>query len=124
MSNHTIQVISFGYKYATPPAAHFVLDVRCLPNPYWNPDLQPMHGETDPIQAFFQNEPLVQDFLNQTKQYVTHWLSLEKKPKDFVLAIGCTGGMHRSVYMATQIAAHLVETGYLASIEHREEAQW
>jgi len=109
--NLSILVESFGYKHGLPPDADFVFDVRCLPNPYWEPQLRPLSGKDGQVKAFLDAEPSVQEMIADITQFLHHWIP---RYQDFqrsylTVAIGCTGGQHRSVYVAEAVAAALAE---------------
>jgi len=105
----SILVESFGYKHGLPANADFVFDVRCLPNPYWEPKLRPLSGKDDAVRTFLDGQPLVQRMVDDIAAFLEDWIP---KYQDFqrsylTVAIGCTGGMHRSVYVAEAIAKRL-----------------
>jgi UPF0042 nucleotide-binding protein len=107
----SILLESFGYKHGLPPDADFVFDVRCLPNPYWEPQLRPLSGKDAPVKAFLDAEPRVQEMIADITAFLEHWIP---RYRDFhrsylTVAIGCTGGQHRSVYIAEAVAAALAE---------------
>jgi UPF0042 nucleotide-binding protein len=107
----SILLESFGYKHGLPPDADFVFDVRCLPNPYWEPQLRPLSGKDGPVQAFLDAEPRVQEMIADITAFLEHWIP---RYRDFhrsylTVAIGCTGGQHRSVYIAEAVAAALAK---------------
>jgi UPF0042 nucleotide-binding protein len=108
---HTLSILieSFGYKHGLPADADFVFDVRCLPNPYWDPKLRHMSGLDQPVRAFLTEQSPVQAMIDDIVGFLETWIS---KYQDFqrsylTVAIGCTGGQHRSVYIAEEIAARL-----------------
>jgi UPF0042 nucleotide-binding protein len=105
----SIVIESFGYKHGVPADADFVFDVRCLPNPYWEPTLRPLSGKDDAVKAFLDCQPLVQDMIDEVVGFLERWIP---RYQDFqrsylTVAVGCTGGQHRSVYVAEAIAAKL-----------------
>jgi RNase adapter protein RapZ len=102
----SILIESFGYKHGLPPNADFVFDVRCLPNPYWETQLRPLTGKDDAVVTFLDAQPLVQEMIQDIAGFLEHWIP---RYKDFqrsylTVAIGCTGGQHRSVYVAEAVA--------------------
>lgn len=99
---------SFGYKYGVPPDADYVFDVRCLPNPYWEPDLRPFTGLDPIVETFLQKQPATQKLLDNIKNFLETWLPLfEADNRNYMtIAMGCTGGQHRSVFIAEQLAKH------------------
>jgi UPF0042 nucleotide-binding protein len=105
----SIMIESFGYKNGLPANADFVFDVRCLPNPYWEPQLRPLSGKDAPVQAFLDEAPMVQRMVDDVVAFLEEWIP---RYQDFqrsylTVAIGCTGGMHRSVYVAEAVAKRL-----------------
>jgi UPF0042 nucleotide-binding protein len=105
----SILIESFGYKHGLPANADFVFDVRCLPNPYWEPQLRPLTGKDAPVVAFLDAAPLVQRMVEDITAFLAEWVP---RYQDFqrsylTVAIGCTGGMHRSVYVAEAVAKRL-----------------
>ena len=107
----SILLESFGYKHGLPPDADFVFDVRCLPNPYWEPQLRPLSGKDAPVKAFLDAEPRVQEMIADITGFLEHWIP---RYQDFhrsylTIAIGCTGGQHRSVYIVEAVAAALAK---------------
>lgn len=116
-----IIVESFGFKYGVPANADYVFDVRFLPNPHWDINLRPMTGLEQPVINFLQQQSEVADFIAKTQDYLTAWLpALEKNNRSYLtIAIGCTGGKHRSVYIAEQIAAYFRQLNKSVQIRHR-----
>jgi UPF0042 nucleotide-binding protein len=105
----SIMIESFGYKHGLPANADFVFDVRCLPNPYWEPQLRPLSGKDAPVKAFLDAAPMVQRMVDDITAFLEEWIP---RYQDFqrsylTVAIGCTGGMHRSVYVAEAVAKRL-----------------
>jgi UPF0042 nucleotide-binding protein len=105
----SILIESFGYKNGLPANADFVFDVRCLPNPYWESQLRPLSGKDTPVRDFLDAQPLVQEMVNAIVEFLEVWIP---RYQDFqrsylTVAIGCTGGMHRSVYVVEAIAKRL-----------------
>lgn len=99
---------SFGFKHGIPNDADFVFDVRFLPNPYWHPELRGFSGNDQPVIDFFNSQPTVAEFIDQLKAMLTKWLpQLQQNDRSYVtVAIGCTGGHHRSVFIANTLAEH------------------
>ncbi len=105
----SIQIESFGFKHGLPANADFVFDVRCLPNPYWEPNLQILNGKDAAVIAFLDAQPEVQEMVNDISGFLEHWIP---RYQDFqrsylTIAIGCTGGQHRSVYIAEAVSRRL-----------------
>jgi UPF0042 nucleotide-binding protein len=115
-------VVSFGFKYGIPVDADLVADMRFLPNPHWVPDLRPLSGRDEAVASYVLSRPDAQDFLDQ---YVRLLLTVSRgylvEGKRFMtVAIGCTGGKHRSVAMAEEIAARLSREGIDTRPMHRD----
>jgi RNase adapter protein RapZ len=111
---------SFGFKYGLPSDADFVFDVRFLPNPHWQPDLRPFTGLDAPVKSFLENHLEVIEMRRQIQAFVEYWLpSLQTNNRSYLtLAIGCTGGKHRSVYLTQQIGEYFLQLGYQVQIRH------
>ena len=104
----TLMFQSFAFKRGLPLDSDFVFDARCLPNPHWQPRLRPLTGKDAPVREFLDAEPLVAEYLADTTRWLDTWLPrFEQDDRSYVtVAIGCTGGRHRSVYLVEQLAAH------------------
>jgi RNase adapter protein RapZ len=113
---------SFGFKNGLPLDADFVFDVRSLPNPHYDPILRPLTGKDAPIKAFLEKEPEVIEMLADIQHYVEKWLpSFDADNRSYLtIAIGCTGGQHRSVYFVEQLSAHFKQQKQNVIIRHRE----
>ena len=117
----SILIESFGYKHGLPADADFVFDVRCLPNPFWDPQLRHLNGKHEAVRAFLQNEPEVSRMIDDIAAFLSAWI---EKYQDFqrsylTVAIGCTGGQHRSVYIAEQLAGKLApQFGPIQTLHH------
>ncbi len=100
---------SFGFKYGVPVDADYVFDIRCLPNPHWIEELRPLTGLDGPVQNYLDSEQLVTNMYGDISRFLEAWLpAFEENNRTYLtVAIGCTGGQHRSVYMAERLAAHL-----------------
>lgn len=116
-----IIVESFGFKYGIPLDADYVFDVRFLPNPHWDPALRPMTGLDAPVADFLNSHTEVNEFIYLTRNYIETWLPmLEKNNRSYLtIAIGCTGGKHRSVYIAQQIGEYFQAKGKNVQIQHK-----
>lgn len=114
--------VSFGYKYGIPPDADFVFDARCLPNPYWDEELRSFSGRDQPVIDFLKEQSRVQEFFWQLKVFLHTWLPrFETDNRSYMtVAIGCTGGQHRSVYIAEQLSRHFQKERTKVTIRHRE----
>ncbi len=113
---------SFGFKNGIPLDADFVFDVRSLPNPHYDADLRPFTGKDAVIQTFLQNQPAVIEMLADIQHYVEKWLpSFEQDNRSYLnVAIGCTGGQHRSVYFVEQLSHYFKQQKQKVIIRHRE----
>lgn len=118
----SIQLMSFGFKHGTPADADFVFDVRCLPNPHWEPTLRSMTGQDEAVAAWLERYPEVRKMLNDIRTFLEHWLpEYQKQDRAYLtIAIGCTGGRHRSVYVVEQLAKALAHRFERIIIKHRE----
>lgn len=116
-----IIVESFGFKYGLPADADYVFDVRFLPNPHWNPELRPMTGLDQPVIDFLERQTEVHHFIYQTRNYLEMWLPLlEQNNRSYLtIAIGCTGGKHRSVFVAEQLGNYFKSRGKSVKIRHK-----
>ena len=106
----SILIESFGYKHGLPADADFVFDVRCLPNPYWEPKLRPLNGRDQPVRDFLGAEAQVQEMISDIEAFLSHWIPRYQsfQRSYLTIAIGCTGGQHRSVYIAEALAERLM----------------
>ncbi len=115
---------SFGFKRGMPVDADLVFDVRCLPNPYWKPELRALSGLDTPVMDYLAREPQVEEFYQDTYAYLAKWLPrFAANNRAYVtVAIGCTGGQHRSVYLAERLGQALKSQSPLKNIRihHRE----
>ncbi|MEX0584266.1 MAG: RNase adapter RapZ [Natronospirillum sp.] len=117
-----LQFLSFGFKHGVPYDADMVYDVRCLPNPYWDPALRRYSGLDEPVQRFLHNEEDVHAMINSVEEYLRRWLPrYEANNRSYLtIAIGCTGGQHRSVFIAQQLAQIFRRDYSGVQIRHRE----
>jgi UPF0042 nucleotide-binding protein len=115
-----LNIISFGYKYGLPVDADLVADCRFLPNPHWVPELRPLSGLDASVRDYVLDQPAAPAFLAAYLAVLEVSLAgFEREGKRYVtLAIGCTGGKHRSVAMAEQLAARLA--GRDVTVSHRD----
>ncbi|WP_112082909.1 RNase adapter RapZ [Haemophilus influenzae] len=104
-----------------PLDADYVFDVRFLPNPHWDPTLRPMTGLEAPVAEFLNSHTEVNEFIYLTRHYIDTWLPmLEKNNRSYLtIAIGCTGGKHRSVYIAQQLGEYFQAKGKTVKIQHK-----
>ena len=117
-----VNVISFGFKYGLPVDADLVADCRFLPNPHWVPELAPLTGQDSPVREYVLGQPGAAEFLSAYVEAVRVTLSgYQDAGKHFVvLAVGCTGGKHRSVVIAEEITARLAGSWPGIQVSHRD----
>jgi len=117
----TLVFESFGFKHGIPLDADLVFDVRCLPNPHYDPILRPLTGADPAVIAFLQAETMVMQMLEDIRAYVEKWLPayIQDNRSYFTVALGCTGGKHRSVYFAEALAGYFGQHQQVL-IRHRE----
>jgi UPF0042 nucleotide-binding protein len=117
----TLVFESFGFKRGIPIDADYVFDVRMLPNPHYESALRPLNGKDEPVQKFLEIYPDVKLMQDQIKTFIEHWLpALEKDHRNYItVAIGCTGGQHRSVYLVEKLSQHF-SNNWLTLKRHRE----
>jgi len=119
-----VMVLSFGFKYGIPEDADLVFDVRFLPNPYYNLKLRPLTGNDRPIQDFVMKYPQSQEFLDKMDDLMEFLIPnyIKEGKNSLVIAIGCTGGKHRSVTLANELYSRLAKhaSTYGLKIEHRD----
>jgi UPF0042 nucleotide-binding protein len=120
----TLLFQSFGYKHGIPLDSDLVFDVRCLPNPHYAPELRPLTGRDAPIIKFLDNAPDAQQMFGDIRDFVERWLpSFVADNRSYLtVAIGCTGGQHRSVYLAEKLALHFGHQQQVL-VRHRELTQ-
>lgn len=114
---------SFGFKYGAPNDSDYVFDVRCLPNPHWEPQLRSQTGLDQEVKDYLSGEPYVEQMFDMVKQFVGLWVPrFEQENRNYVtVSIGCTGGQHRSVYLAQRLCEHFErERPDSVSVRHRE----
>ncbi|MFA6970273.1 MAG: RNase adapter RapZ [Gallionella sp.] len=117
----TLLFQSFGFKHGIPLDADFVFDVRCLPNPYYDPQLRPLTGRDAPVIEFLENTPATQDMFADISGFVERWLPhfIADNRSYVTVAIGCTGGQHRSVYISEKLSTHF-QARQQVLLRHRE----
>ena len=113
---------SFGFKNGMPADADFVFDVRCLPNPHWEPLLRPLTGLDQPVIEFLEGQPEVLAMIADLRRLLETWLPrFEASDRSYLtVAIGCTGGQHRSVFIAEALARHFNGLRDYVTVRHRE----
>ncbi|KYZ76551.1 RNase adaptor protein RapZ [Anaerosporomusa subterranea] len=118
----TINVVSFGFKHGIPLDADMVFDVRFLPNPFYVESLRRHSGQEAPVREYIWKWPITQQFLEKLQSLLDFLAPnfVKEGKSQLVIAIGCTGGMHRSVFVAEQIYTNLKAKGYKVNLEHRD----
>jgi len=118
----SILIQSFGFKYSTPTDSDFIFDVRCLPNPHWEPALCLLTGLDSPVQDFFKDQDDVIDMYSHIRNFMEYWIPkfTEQSRYYLTISIGCTGGQHRSVYIAEQLNNYFQGNFSTVSLRHRE----
>jgi len=119
----TLLLESFGFKYGTPSEADFMFDVRCLPNPYWDEELRPHTGLDEPVQNYLAEQDSVNAMFSDIRDFIEKWLpSFRAGDRAYItVAIGCTGGKHRSVYLSTKLQEYFSSNDDLTTqVRHRE----
>ncbi|MCB1774454.1 MAG: RNase adapter RapZ [Gammaproteobacteria bacterium] len=120
----SIMLQSFGFKHGLPRNADFVFDARCLPNPHWHPDLRPLTGRDAAVAEFLGRDLKVQALLSQISEFLVHWIPcFESEGRSYLtIAVGCTGGQHRSVFLVESLCRFLESQGRTVVCSHRELA--
>lgn len=117
-----VLIQSFGYKQGLPPDADFVFDLRCLPNPYWEENLRELSGKDEAVIQFLNSKPEVNKLEHDILEFLLSWIPcFEADHRSYItIALGCTGGQHRSVYLAENLAARLRKKITNVQLRHRE----
>jgi UPF0042 nucleotide-binding protein len=117
-----VLLVSFGFKFGVPSASDLVFDVRFLPNPHFVPALKPLSGEDAAVIGFMNDKPETGEFLGRLETFLDFLIpQYEKEGKSYVtISVGCTGGRHRSVFIANAIGKHFESLGYRVRITHRD----
>lgn len=119
----SLQFQSFGFKHGVPGDSDFIFDVRCLPNPHWEPRLRNQTGLDPSVQHYLASHPMVEDMYHDIRQFLQTWIPrFEAENRSYLtVSIGCTGGQHRSVYLVQRLGdAFRDERGTEITIRHRE----
>ncbi|HWQ94120.1 MAG TPA: RNase adapter RapZ, partial [Gammaproteobacteria bacterium] len=113
---------SFGYKRGIPADADFVFDVRCLPNPHWESQLRPLTGLDPEVARFLEGQPAVLQMFEHIRDFLEAWIPrFEADNRSYMtVALGCTGGQHRSVYLVQLLAGHFRAVRENVIVRHRE----
>jgi UPF0042 nucleotide-binding protein len=118
----SLQFQSFGFKHGIPLDADFVFDARSLPNPYWLPELRGLTGKDEAVIEFLKSQPLVNEFYQDIVGFLERWVArFEAEGRSYLtIAVGCTGGQHRSVYLIDALAKRFRSPFLNVIIRHRE----
>ncbi|MBQ4528654.1 MAG: RNase adapter RapZ [Clostridia bacterium] len=118
----SVEIVSFGFKYGIPLDADSVFDVRFLPNPFYISEMKTKTGLDDVVAEYVKNSPVTDEFLEKFKDMITFLLPnyVDEGKANLVLAVGCTGGKHRSVTIANELYKHVLNLGYNTFISHRD----
>ncbi len=121
-TQRSVLLESFGFKHGVPLDTDLVFDVRCLPNPHWEMSLRHLTGLDQPVADYLTDHPLVEALFNDIESFLNKWLpELQANDRSYVtVAIGCTGGQHRSVYMVERLAQVLTNSLGKLQVRHRE----
>lgn len=114
--------VSFGYKFGVPPDVDFVFDLRCLPNPHWELSLRNLTGQAAEVAQFLEADSRSQAMFAELCAFLERWIPcFEAENRSYMtVALGCTGGRHRSVYFIERLARHFRALGKSARVRHRE----
>jgi len=118
----SVRVLSFGYKHGLPLDVDLVIDCRFLPNPHWIQELRPLTGRDPEVGTYLEAQTITPDFLERLYALIDLLMpAYEREGKSYLsVALGCTGGQHRSVWVAGQLRAHLDSQGYHPRVSHRD----
>jgi len=121
----TVSVVSFGFKYGLPMDADLVFDVRFLPNPYYIEELKHLTGLDEPVKEFVFSYQQTKDFVEKLEDLLSFCLPsyVDEGKTNLVIAVGCTGGKHRSVCVAQAVGDFVAKRGYTTSVSHRDMAR-
>ena len=121
-SGMAVNVISFGYKHGLPLDSDIVLDCRFLPNPHWVEELRPLDGTNRKVRGYVLNSPETEPFLHEVRRLIGVMLpGFVKEGRHYLtIAVGCTGGRHRSVVISDEIAKYLSDKGFPPTVVHRD----
>lgn len=117
-----VTCMSFGYKYGIPPEADMVVDVRCLPNPFYVKELKHLTGLDEAVREYILSAAVTGEFLQKLYDYIDYTLPLYRQDNksELVIGVGCTGGKHRSVTVARQLNSHFLENGQKSALHNRD----
>jgi UPF0042 nucleotide-binding protein len=118
----SILIQSFGFKHGLPADTDYIFDVRCLPNPHWETELESLSGKDKPVIRYLESFAAVNSMAQSINEFLQTWIPcfMEENRSYMTISIGCTGGRHRSVYLVEKIANELQKSKYNASVHHRD----
>jgi UPF0042 nucleotide-binding protein len=118
----SLQIESFGFKHGVPRDADFVFDIRCLPNPHWHQELRPLTGRDKPVADFLARQQDTWAMFEDISSFIRKWVpKFQEDGRSYLtVAIGCTGGQHRSVYMTEKLCDYFTQLGITTIKSHRE----
>lgn len=118
----SLLIQTFGFKQGVPRDVDFVIDVRCLPNPHWQPHLRPQTGRDPEVARFLEESPEVAEMVQDLSRFFERWVPrFEADGRSYLtIAIGCTGGQHRSVYIGERLHDYFTTQGRKVMLRHRE----
>ena len=124
---HTISItiLSFGFKYGIPMDSDLVFDVRFIPNPFYIPELKPFSGKDKPVSDYVLKQEETKGFMSRNLDMLEYLIPhyVKEGKRQLIVAVGCTGGRHRSVAIAEETYRSLLEKGFNASVEHRDMSE-
>jgi UPF0042 nucleotide-binding protein len=117
-----VSIVSFGYKYGSPRDADLVFDVRFLPNPHWVDDLRPLPGTSQPVRDYVEGQPEYATFMRRLQNLLDVVVPgyVAEGKSYLTVAVGCTGGRHRSLVVADDLAAYFRQRGHVVTVDHRD----
>jgi len=121
-SQLSLQFESFGFKHGVPADADFVFDARALPNPYWVTGLRSLTGREQPVIEFLESDGLVTRFVHDIRDFLDRWIpEIQRGNRSYLtIAVGCTGGQHRSVYVVDKLAGYFRDHHHNVTLRHTE----
>ena len=120
--NLSVLIESFGFKHGVPADADFVFDARALPNPYWVTGLRSLTGREQPVIEFLESDGLVTRFVHDIRDFLDRWIpEIQRGNRSYLtIAVGCTGGQHRSVYVVDKLAGYFRDHHHNVTLRHTE----
>jgi UPF0042 nucleotide-binding protein len=118
----SLQFLSFGFKFGVPTDVDYVFDVRCLPNPHWEPGLRDLTGKDEAVASYLEADDSVGRMREDIANFLDHWMpAFDTEGRSYLtVAVGCTGGRHRSVYLVETLGKRFHQGEHPVSVRHRE----